>query len=65
VNGKPVINLRDLEIKDLDRVVLAFVANGTAPEIGKNFDSLVSNDACIPSNKCPERGKPPQESCGA
>jgi hypothetical protein len=65
VNGKPVINLRDLEIKDLDRVVLAFVANGAAPEIGKTFDSLVSSDACIPSNKCPERGKPPQESCGA
>lgn len=63
-NGQVVANLRDLEIRDLDRVMLWY---GDEPEdhITSHFDQIVTRDACIASKTCPERGMPPVESCGS
>ncbi|HTK03264.1 MAG TPA: thioredoxin domain-containing protein [Alphaproteobacteria bacterium] len=52
VNGKLVDNILEYVPQDLDRIV---VGNGPI--------DAVSNDACIYSEKCPERGKPPTEAC--
>lgn len=56
VNGKLVEgDLNSYAPKDLDRVLITD---------GPNSDlSLVSDDACIYSEKCPERGTPPPETC--
>ncbi|HKC04906.1 MAG TPA: thioredoxin domain-containing protein [Patescibacteria group bacterium] len=52
VNGKRVTNILDYIPQDLDQIL-----------IGSSNLSSVSNDACIYSLKCPERGAPPTENC--
>ncbi len=52
VNGKKVEAILDYIPHDLDQVL-----------IGSSNLKLVSNDSCIYSEKCPERGKPPTENC--
>ncbi len=52
VNGKKVENILSYAPQDLDRIL-----------IGSSNINLVSNDACIYSEKCPERGTPPPENC--
>lgn len=49
VNGSVVEDWREYEPKDLDRIVFG--------------EGLVTDKACIYSEKCPERGKPPDEDC--
>jgi len=56
VNGKLVEgDLNNYSPKDLDRIL---ITDGNESGI-----SLVSDDACIYSEKCPERGTPPPEAC--
>lgn len=56
VNGKEVVgDLNNYAPQDLDRVL---VTDSKNPEL--NF---ISNDACIYSEKCPERGSPPPGDC--
>ncbi len=52
VNGKRMEKILDYMPHDLDQII-----------IGSSNLSLISNDACIYSEKCPERGKAPTESC--
>jgi protein-disulfide isomerase len=52
VNGKKVDNIISYIPQDLDQIL-----------IGSSQLSMVSNDACIYSLKCPERGTPPPEDC--
>lgn len=61
VNGKQVSNIRSYRPKDLDKILIVS-GNMTQSQI-QNQISLVSDDACIYSLKCPERGTPPPESC--
>ncbi len=60
VNGQGVSWNLDVKPADLDRVLLWY----GPPATQANFDSFVSNDSCIYSGKCPERGTAPAELCG-
>ena len=54
-------DFRKYEFKDLDRITLSFSDSGfstTTKQI-----SEVTDRACVYSEKCPERGKPPTENC--
>lgn len=61
VNGKPQEQLHDYEFSDLDRVLISY-GNETEEQIKPQLD-FVTDMACLYSEKCPERGKPPTESC--
>lgn len=62
VNGKKQAdNWRAYEFKDLDRIIMSF--SSTAVEISDKQLSEVTDRACVYSEKCPERGKPPTENC--
>ncbi len=62
VNGKKQTgNWRGYEFKDLDRIIMSF--STTTSEISDKQLSEVTDRACIYSEKCPERGKPPTENC--
>jgi len=61
VNGKENITFETYEIKDLDRILVSY-GPVTDPTVQKQIDS-VGDRACIYSEKCPERGKPPDEEC--
>lgn len=54
VNGLENKEYDKYQINDLDRILISYNSNAT-------FD-MVSNDSCIYSYKCPERGSPPEES---
>lgn len=61
VNGKIDNQFGNYIPNDLDQILITF---GNEPQniIDTELKS-VTNDACIYSNKCPERGKPPSEDC--
>lgn len=62
VNGKKQTdNWRGYEFKDIDRIIMSF--SSTTAEISDKQLSEVTDRACIYSEKCPERGKPPTENC--
>ncbi|MBI4426167.1 MAG: thioredoxin domain-containing protein [Candidatus Kerfeldbacteria bacterium] len=61
VNGTESTEAGEYVIKDLDRILIFYGAPTTAAVDGEL--TAVSNDACIYSEKCPERGKPPTEDC--
>ncbi len=62
VNGSEVVgDWKKYEPKDLDRVVLV-MGNVTTGVLNK-ASTTVTDKACIYSEKCPERGKPPTENC--
>jgi len=47
--------------EDLDRILISY-----GPKVDSNLESQlkdVTDEACIYSGKCPERGEPPEESC--
>ncbi len=60
VNGKLNSEFGSYEPKDLDKLVISY-----GPESENPLFQLesVSDDACIYSEKCPERGPAPEESC--
>lgn len=62
VNGKEIAgDLRNYAPQDLDKVL---IVTGAMTESQIQYQiKLVSNDSCIYSLKCPERGSPPPESC--
>lgn len=61
VNGKPNDKLGEYEFTDLDKIVISYGSEDQAI-IQKQIDS-VTDQACMYSEKCPERGKPPTENC--
>ena len=62
VNGNKSRIFQQEPIKDLDRVLIVY-GNETDEEILQKYVPTVSNDSCIYSEKCPERGKPKEEAC--
>lgn len=62
VNGKKQTeNWRSYEFKDLDRIMMSF--STTPVDISDKQLSDTTDRACVYSEKCPERGKPPTENC--
>ncbi|MCL4338634.1 DsbA family protein [Patescibacteria group bacterium] len=61
VNGKENNQFDKYVPNDLDRILITY-GNDNQVVITKQIGS-VTNDACIYSLKCPERGKPPTENC--
>lgn len=61
VNGKKNTMMDQYVPEDLDHILITIGATSTA-EIDLELKS-VTNDACISSKKCPERGPTPVESC--
>ena len=60
-DAKQTNNFREYEFKDLDRITLSFSEADFSPT-SKQL-SEITDRACIYSEKCPERGKPPTENC--
>lgn len=59
VNGKENTAFGNYEFTDLDRILITYGdETGVADQI-----TSISDDACLYSEKCPERGKPPTENC--
>lgn len=59
VNGKENTQFGDYEFTDLDRILITYGGEtGVTDQIGS-----ISDDACLYSEKCPERGAPPTENC--
>ena len=54
-------DFRQYEFKDLDRILLSFSDSGFSPT--SKQVSEITDRACVYSEKCPERGKPPTENC--
>lgn len=61
VNGKRSTLYDAYELHDLDRVLITY--GPTLDNTVQTQLTSVSDEACIYSEKCPERGKPPTESC--
>lgn len=62
VNGELHSDPASYIIEEADRILL-FYGNENAEDIAA-IEKTVSDEACIYSGTCPERGTPPQESCG-
>ena len=59
VNGKENTAFGNYEFTDLDKILITYGdMTGVADQI-----TSISDDACLYSEKCPERGKPPTENC--
>jgi hypothetical protein len=59
VNGKENNMFEKYEFRDLDRILIAAGNYGS-----KEIQAMaVTDEACIESGKCPERGSPSDESC--
>lgn len=61
VNGKRNARPDQYEIMDLDRLLVSY-GPLTDPDLTAQLKAL-TDEACIYSEKCPERGKPPTEQC--
>ena len=61
VNGQKNDQLSEYIPQDLDHILITYGATSTA-EIDQELKSITDN-ACIYSKKCPERGSAPVESC--
>ncbi len=59
VNGAIIENPADYVMQDLDQILITY-GNETLAEQNNQFDSVTDN-ACIDSKKCPERGDPADE----
>lgn len=59
VNGKPNTQFGNYEFTDLDKILITY---GNETGVADQLTS-VSDDACLYSEKCPERGTPPTENC--
>jgi len=62
VNGEKYNTPEDYIINDEDRVLLYYGLKNS-PNL-QNYLDEVTDEACIYSGTCPERGLPPPESCG-
>lgn len=61
VNGQPNGEFGKYEFTDLDRILITYGSEGEATITTQQ--SSIADDACLYSEKCPERGKPPTENC--
>ncbi len=61
VNGEPNDMYGDYEFTDLDKILISYGSDNQI-EIQRQLNS-VTDDACMYSEKCPERGAPPTENC--
>lgn len=61
VNGKPNMEFDAYVPKDQDRILISY-GNENDQALKQQIDSI-PDDACIYSEKCPERGTPPTEEC--
>lgn len=61
VNGVKVDGIASYNISDLDRVLVSF-GDETEEEVLAQLDE-VSDESCIPSGRCVERGDPDEEPC--
>lgn len=61
VNGKQNTEFENYAPQDLDRLLITY-GSETGDALQKQIDS-VSDEACIYSETCPERGTPPTENC--
>lgn len=61
VNGKSITDFITYEFNDLDRILISYGAE-TKEQIKIQLDS-VTDLSCMYSATCPERGKPPTETC--
>lgn len=62
LNGQKQNNdYKTYEFKDLDRIVLSFSDSNFSPTTKQISET--TDRACVYSEKCPERGKPPTENC--
>lgn len=59
VNGKENTAFGNYEFTDLDKILITY---GDQTAVANQITS-VSDDACLYSEKCPERGKAPTENC--
>lgn len=64
VNEVQVDGVANTEIGDLERVLISYGPE-TFEEVLRDQWPQVSNEACIPSGRCLERGDPGDEPCGA
>ena len=62
VNGVKVDGIATSDITDLDRVLISYGAE-SLEDVQKNQLPQVTDEACIPSERCPERGSDPEEPC--
>lgn len=62
VNGKANNQFGDYEFNDLERILISYGPKDQ--DLNKQISS-VTDLACMYSEKCPERGKPPTEGCVA
>lgn len=60
VNGSLNTKFDQYELNDLDQILISY-GNESAEQIQAQLDS-VTDEACIYSETCPERGNPPDES---
>jgi hypothetical protein len=61
VNAKEVPFNPDFAFEDGDRILLTYDAADVMTE--KEFDSAVTEEACMYSKTCPWKGDPPTENC--
>lgn len=61
VNGSPHSGFGDYELNDLDQILISY-GPLEEPDLDAQLAS-VTDEACIYSEVCPERGTPPDESC--
>ncbi len=60
INGEEVDALWDKKVRDLEQVLITNTQGDVSQEL-----EAITNDACIYSELCPERGTATYESCGA
>jgi hypothetical protein len=63
VDGVKVDGVANTEIGDLDRVLISYGPE-TFEEVERDQWPQLSDEACIPSGRCLERGEPEDEPCG-
>ncbi|MCM2325601.1 MAG: hypothetical protein NDI94_04005 [Candidatus Woesearchaeota archaeon] len=51
--------LGNYEFEDLDKILITY---GADTDVSAQISSI-TDDACLYSEKCPERGSPPTENC--
>jgi len=61
VNGKENQEFGQYEFTDLDRLLITY--GSPSPEVLQKQLNSVTDQACLYSEKCPERGTPPTENC--
>lgn len=62
VNGVKIENITSYITQQADQILL-YYGDPNSPNIS-TYESQITNDACLYSGTCPERGKPPFETCG-